>query len=118
MKSPAHDGADTSRVRPHSSSTQNSRKIRLMQQPLIRRYRSSLARLTVTACACVLTAASIGAVGRNPLALDQAKPAPSQQSGLPPLIDRELFFGNPEIASARFPPTANTSRSGSPGTTR
>lgn len=31
----------------------------------------------------------------------QQKPAPS---GLPPLIDRELFFGNPEIASATLSP--------------
>src|SRR6266487_2928306 len=86
---------------------QNSRKIRLMHQPLFRRYRSSLARLTVTAFACVLTAASIGAVGRNPEfrpGLDQARQTPSQQSGLPPLIDRELFFGNPEIASATISP--------------
>jgi hypothetical protein len=78
-----------------------------MQQPLFRRSRASWARLTFTACACVLTAASIGAVGRNPefrAALDQAAPAPSQQSGLPPLIDRELFFGNPEIASATISP--------------
>jgi dipeptidyl aminopeptidase/acylaminoacyl peptidase len=42
-------------------------------------------------------------VGRNP-GLDQATQAPSQQSGLPPLIDRELFFGNPEIASATISP--------------
>lgn len=28
----------------------------------------------------------------------------AQQSGLPPLIDRELFFGNPEIAGAQISP--------------
>ena len=28
----------------------------------------------------------------------------SAQSGLPPLIDREIFFGNPEIASAQISP--------------
>ena len=26
------------------------------------------------------------------------------QNGLPPLIDREIFFGNPEIASAQISP--------------
>jgi hypothetical protein len=31
------------------------------------------------------------------------------QAQMPPLIDRELFFGNPEIAGAQFRPTANTS---------
>ncbi len=30
--------------------------------------------------------------------------ARAQQSGLPPLIDRELFFGNPEIAGAQISP--------------
>src|ERR671913_1831129 len=28
----------------------------------------------------------------------------SAQNGLPPLIDREVFFGNPEIASAQISP--------------
>src|SRR5438093_13779596 len=78
-----------------------------MQQPLFRRSRASWARLTFTACACVLTAASIGAVGRNPefrAGLDEAGQARSQQSGLPPLIDRERFSGTPEIASATISP--------------
>jgi hypothetical protein len=78
-----------------------------MQQPMFRRARAFWLRLTVTACAFVLTAASIGATARNPelrLTPDQAAQAPSQQSGLPPLIDRELFFGNPEIASATISP--------------
>src|SRR5438105_2362753 len=29
---------------------------------------------------------------------------PSTQQGLPPLIDRELLFGNPEIAAAQLSP--------------
>ena len=36
-------------------------------------------------------------------ALAIASPA-SAQNGLPPLIDREIFFGNPEIASAQISP--------------
>ncbi len=36
----------------------------------------------------------------------QNKPAAMQ--GLPPLIDREMLFGNPEIAGAQLSPTANT----------
>ncbi len=45
----------------------------------------------ILATLCVLLAGSASA---------QPKPAP----GLPPLIDRELFFGNPEIASATLSP--------------
>ena len=30
--------------------------------------------------------------------------APAAASGLPPLLDRELFFGNPEIAVAQLSP--------------
>jgi dipeptidyl aminopeptidase/acylaminoacyl peptidase len=33
-----------------------------------------------------------------------AQPAQQRAAGLPPLIDRELFFGNPEIASATLSP--------------
>src|SRR5258706_13403574 len=36
-------------------------------------------------------------------AQDKAKKAPAA-SGLPPLIDRELIFGNPEIAGAQLSP--------------
>jgi hypothetical protein len=40
----------------------------------------------------------------------QAQPAadrvakPAAEAGLPPLLDRELFFGNPEIAGAQLSP--------------
>ena len=34
----------------------------------------------------------------------QAAPAAAQQTGLPPLIDRQLFFGDPEIAGAQLSP--------------
>ena len=37
------------------------------------------------------------------VALDIASSA-AAQNGLPPLIDREIFFGNPEIASAQISP--------------
>lgn len=33
-----------------------------------------------------------------------AAPASAQQTGLPPLIDRELFFGDPEIANSQISP--------------
>ena len=33
-----------------------------------------------------------------------AQPKPSSAQGLPPLIDRELLFGNPEIAGAQLSP--------------
>ena len=42
----------------------------------------------------------------------------SPASGLPPMIDRELIFGNPEIAAPRFLRMVNTSHSSSRGKTR
>src|SRR5713101_4795381 len=33
-----------------------------------------------------------------------AQPKPAATQGLPPLIDRELLFGNPEIAGAQISP--------------
>ena len=40
-----------------------------------------------------------------PAVLLAAPPAPSPAgAGLPPLLDRELFFGNPEIAGAQLSP--------------
>jgi dipeptidyl aminopeptidase/acylaminoacyl peptidase len=38
------------------------------------------------------------------LALGLAAGAAAAQTGLPPLLDRELFFGNPEIAGAQLSP--------------
>ena len=78
-----------------------------MPQPLLPGARAFWIRLAFTACAVVLTAASSVATGRNPdlrPAPDQAAPARNPQSGLPPLIDRELLFGNPEIAGATLSP--------------
>src|SRR5688572_9245574 len=47
---------------------------------------------------CICTFAALTAVPAS--AQDAAKPG----SGLPPLIDRELFFGNPEISGAQISP--------------
>src|SRR5260221_10923049 len=44
----------------------------------------------------VLLAAAMGAQNKNKQA--------SAASGLPPIIDRELIFGNPEIAGAQLSP--------------
>jgi dipeptidyl aminopeptidase/acylaminoacyl peptidase len=44
---------------------------------------------------CVLVASAVSA---------QQKPRADARTALPPLIDRELFFGNPEIASATISP--------------
>ena len=78
-----------------------------MQQPLFRGSRPSWARLALTACVLALTTTSTGAVRGNPefrVTPHQAAQPASQQAGLPPLIDRELFFGNPEIAGATISP--------------
>ena len=39
-----------------------------------------------------------------PVAAQAQAPAKSAGAGLPPLIDRELFFGNPEVAGAQISP--------------
>ena len=52
-----------------------------------------------------------------------AKPAPAKAPAAkataprasPPLLDRELFFGNPEIAGAQLSPTGSGPPSSSPG---
>src|SRR5437016_14019001 len=38
------------------------------------------------------------------LLLVASRPAVAQQNGLPPVIDRELFFGDPEISGAQISP--------------
>ena len=38
------------------------------------------------------------------LLLVASRPAVAQQNGLPPIIDRELFFGDPEISGAQISP--------------
>ena len=78
-----------------------------MQQPLFCGSRPSWARLALTAWVLALTTTSTGAVRGNPefrVTSRQAAQPASQQAGLPPLIDRELFFGNPEIAGATISP--------------
>ncbi len=63
-------------------------------------------RLGSVACALVVATAARGAAG-VPAGLQPPPPAAQTAgptSGLPPLIDRELFFGNPEIAGATLSP--------------
>ena len=54
----------------------------------------------------VLMASALGA--KNPVAQDPAqnkdKDKKVSTSGLPPLVDREIFFGNPEIVGAQISP--------------
>src|SRR5256885_2689544 len=54
-------------------------------------YRKSLLFAFAVLCICLLTAASPSL-------------AVAQTSGQPPLIDRELFFGDPEISGAQISP--------------
>ena len=66
-------------------------------------FRPSLAGIAV-----ILTLAiPMSAMAQSP-AVATAKPASSANSvdtkGLPPVLDRELFFGNPEIAGAQLSP--------------
>ena len=74
-----------------------------MSQPS---FRPRLARLVLVSALAVPMAAS----AQTPAAA-QARPAPAAKAakavapqGLPPLLDRELFFGNPEIAGAQLSP--------------
>jgi len=54
-----------------------------------------------------------------PLADCTGSQCAGQEGGwIAPLIDRELIFGNPEIAGAQLSPNASTSRSSSRGRTR
>jgi hypothetical protein len=55
-------------------------------------------RLAAAACAFAFTGGALGA--QAPATASK----PAAQAGLPPLIDRELFFGNPEIATATLSP--------------
>jgi dipeptidyl aminopeptidase/acylaminoacyl peptidase len=52
------------------------------------------------ACAAVLATACLAPVFAHGAAGQRA----ARQGGVPPLIDRELFFGDPEIAAARLSP--------------
>src|SRR6185295_19967093 len=49
-------------------------------------------------------AAPVAASQATPAAPKAKTPAPAAGAGLPPLLDRELFFGNPEIAAAQLSP--------------
>ena len=66
-------------------------------------FQPRLARLVLVSALAVPMAAS----AQTPAAAT-AKPAPAAkataQKGLPPVLDRELFFGNPEIAGAQLSP--------------
>jgi dipeptidyl aminopeptidase/acylaminoacyl peptidase len=54
---------------------------------------------------CLTLSASVLATERTkPAAKAPAPAAAKSPSGLPPLIDRDLFFGNPEIAGAQISP--------------
>lgn len=65
--------------------------------------RPRLARLAlVSALALPMAAAAQGPAAAPAKPAPAAKPA--AQKGLPPLLDRELFFGNPEIAGAQLSP--------------
>ena len=60
---------------------------------------SQLVRLLRPVAGCAVLAASLLA------SLAQAAPAATKPAaGLPPILDRELFFGNPEIAAAQISP--------------
>ena len=63
------------------------------------RLRSRRARVVGKFARALLTASCVAL-----LALASAAPARAQQSGLPPLIDRQLFFGDPEISGAQLSP--------------
>ena len=66
-------------------------------------FRPRLARLVLVSALAV----PLAAAAQTPAAAP-AKPAPAAKApaakGLPPLLDRELFFGNPEIAGAQLSP--------------
>src|SRR6185436_4972741 len=61
----------------------------------------SLTRLAIAMALCASAVVSIDAIRLEPHA---TQPAQAAQSSLPPLIDRELFFGNPEIATGTISP--------------
>ena len=62
-------------------------------------------RLANGACVLAVTAGAIlaGVLGASAQTPPPAAPSP-QHAGLPPLVDRELFFGNPEISGAMLSP--------------
>ena len=65
--------------------------------------RPILARLSLAALLAVSTATSAQQTAAPPAKAPAAKPAAAKQA-LPPILDRELFFGNPEIAAAQLSP--------------
>jgi hypothetical protein len=57
--------------------------------------------LRLVAAAAVVAATAVPAWAQGAVASPAGKPS---STGLPPLIDRELFFGNPEITGAQISP--------------
>lgn len=75
-----------------------------MKTHLLSILRPSAGRLAAGACALAVTAGVLaGVLGASAQTPPPAAP-PAQQAGLPPLLDRELFFGNPEISGAMLSP--------------
>src|SRR5919108_6524067 len=68
---------------------------------LTRRHLSSCGSLLFAIALIPLGAAPSGAQATAPARPTAPKDA---DKGLPPLLDRELFFGNPEIAGAQLSP--------------
>src|SRR5882672_646562 len=65
------------------------------------RFRSSMLVLVRLVGLVVLLGAAAG--GLSPASVS-AQPARGAAAGPPPIIDRELFFGDPEIAGAQISP--------------
>ena len=60
--------------------------------------------LRIVVTALLALAVPLAAAPRRPPAPAPTKPAAKPAAAVPPLIDRELFFGNPEIAGAQLSP--------------
>ena len=58
----------------------------------------------VRAATTALIVLAAGAAGVSAVQQTSGRPRPRSDGGLPPLIDRELFFGNPEIATGTLSP--------------
>src|SRR6476659_6675664 len=58
----------------------------------------------VTAALLFLGVSSAGAGGRQQTSGQPRATTSASEAGLPPLIDRDLFFGNPEISTGTISP--------------
>ncbi|KAA0250520.1 MAG: S9 family peptidase [Acidobacteria bacterium] len=64
-----------------------------------------LRRLSLATALALTTAAAAQTTTAPPVKADApAKKAPAAKTAVPPLLDRELFFGNPEIAGGQLSP--------------